>query len=376
MPTPSPSIVPSVAAIDGTETTWPSRPIRLKPGREPEDRGQDRDRHRRRGPEGEEQHDDRHGDPDELARLGAGRGDGGAEVGARRDLDPRLLGRVREGDQLLCFVLLERVRTVPEGQRDVGIDPVLGDVVGACVAVGADDRADLRILLVVLNDLLDGRLVGSLVEPALGRLERDRDGAVRLVRAASRRAGRSPSSSRCRESSGRCWSACRRRRRRSPDRLRPRSRRRRRAIHGGRRSARSRRGDRSSSAREDRLRGAPRQRHHREHRIRAGCGRERARVPDPDPGSVVQLSPGPGDRRLRIGAHPAATHLMGAEQADLTRRDRELPDRGDELLEIVAPLPDRGQAAQRLHLPDPARLHDPRHLRQAAMQVGDVEIVA
>ena len=35
MPTPSPSIVPSVAAIDGTETRWPSRPIRLKPAESP-----------------------------------------------------------------------------------------------------------------------------------------------------------------------------------------------------------------------------------------------------------------------------------------------------------------------------------------------------
>ena len=35
MPTPRPSIVPSVGAIDGTSITWPSRPIRLRPATRP-----------------------------------------------------------------------------------------------------------------------------------------------------------------------------------------------------------------------------------------------------------------------------------------------------------------------------------------------------
>src|SRR4029079_10081377 len=130
------------------------------------------------------------------------------------------------------------------------------------------------------------------------------------------------------------------------------------------------------SAGEDRPGGPVGQLHGREHRVRPRGGRERTGVADPDAAGVVELAPWTRHRARRVGTHPAGPHLVGAEEADLAVGDRQVPYRGDERCEVLATPPDRCEAAQRLHLLDPARLHDPRHLGDAPMQVRDIELVA
>ncbi len=160
----------------------PEEADQAEAGREPEDRRQDRDRHRRCGPEGEEQHDDRDGDPDRLAGLGAGLGDGRAQIRAGCNLDALPYGRLGERDQRLRIILLEFVGTRPQVEGDIGIDAVLAEIVDPGRAERTDHRADPRILLVVVDDLLDRLLVRPLIEAPLIGLQRDRDDAVGATR--------------------------------------------------------------------------------------------------------------------------------------------------------------------------------------------------
>ena len=95
----------------------------------------------------------------------------------------------------------------------------------------------------------------------------------------------------------------------------------------------------------DRVRGPPRQRHDRQHRVGARGGREGARVADPDARRVVQLAPGVGDRRR--GSRPSGSCPSGGrEKTAYSRGASECGvDRVDERLEVVAALPDRRLAA-------------------------------
>jgi hypothetical protein len=76
-------------------------------------------------------------------------------------------------------------------------------------------------------------------------------------------------------------------------------------------------------------RGAMRERHRRDHRVGTGGGRQSARVADVDARCVVKLAPRVGYRGPGIGAHSAATHLVGREQLVATGAERNAPHRGD-----------------------------------------------
>src|SRR5439155_17208368 len=56
---------------------------------------------------------------------------------------------------------------------------------------------------------------------------------------------------------------------------------------------------------------------------------------------VVQLAPGVGDARARVGSHPAAAHLVRAEEPLPAGPQRLATGAGDERLEVVAAPPAR-----------------------------------
>ena len=81
-----------------------------------------------------------------------------------------------------CASLLgQRVRTVPERQRDVADPPILREVVLAAARERADDLLDAGLPLIGLDDVLDDLLVGRVGQLAALDLEDDRVRPVRLL---------------------------------------------------------------------------------------------------------------------------------------------------------------------------------------------------
>ena len=60
-------------------------------------------------------------------------------------------------------------------------------------------------------------------------------------------------------------------------------------------------------------------------------------VADPHALRVVQLAAAVGDRRRRVRAHPAGTHLVRGEAGDVERAVGRLLDAAEEGIEVVAP---------------------------------------
>ena len=145
-------------------------------GGEAEDRGDDRQRHRRRRAEGQEQDDHGRAQPHRLAALGARLGELGAHAADRR-LHPGLLRRSAASRTSWAS---ESVRSLGpmSRRRDLGDLAVLAQQARRGERIGrADDVVDLRERR---DGVLDGLLVVAGVElPALG-LEDDRVGPVGL----------------------------------------------------------------------------------------------------------------------------------------------------------------------------------------------------
>src|SRR4029079_1567114 len=73
----------------------------------------------------------------------------------------------------------------------------------------------------------------------------------------------------------------------------------------------------------DRLGGAVRERHGRDHRIDATGGPQRAGIGAVHAGRVVQLAPGVRDRGRGVVAHAAAAHLVGREEPEAAGPQRD-----------------------------------------------------
>ena len=147
-------------------------------GGEAEDRGDDRQRHRRRRAEGQEQDDHGRAQPHRLAALGARLGELGAHVAADRRLHPGLLRRLGGVQDVLGLGVGQVAGADVEQHRDLGDLAVLAQQARRGERIGrADDVVDLRERR---DGVLDGLLVVAGVElPALG-LEDDRVGPVGL----------------------------------------------------------------------------------------------------------------------------------------------------------------------------------------------------
>ena len=146
-----------------------------------EQRRDDRDDHRHGAAEREQKDDDRRADPDDLADVGGWLGHFLPEVAAGGDLDVRLLGDVGIVDDRVRLVDVEVRLTDVQGDRDVPDRLVLVERGLALRVERADHPDDVRVLPERLDRIGHGGAVGRISELALGRLEHDGVGPVRLV---------------------------------------------------------------------------------------------------------------------------------------------------------------------------------------------------
>ena len=100
----------------------------------------------------------------------------------------------------------------------------------------------------------------------------------------------------------------------------------------------------------DRLGGAARERHDRDHRVRARGRRERAAVADPHALGVVELAPRVGNARLGVVPHPARAHLVRTEEPEAAGPQGNALPALDAVVEIVAVAPARRATGHRLDL--------------------------
>ena len=125
----------------------------------------------------------------------------------------------------------------------------------------------------------------------------------------------------------------------------------------------------------DRLGGAVRERHDRDHRVRARGRRERAAVADPHALGVVQLAPRVGNARRGVVPHPAGAHLVRAEEPEAAGPQGHALPALDAIVEIVAVAPARRAAGHRLDLACAGRRVQARLRVDRPVRVAHVELV-
>ena len=146
------------------------------------DRGDDRQAHGHDGSERQQQHDDRHREPDDLARLGARLRQLLAEVAACLDLEARLPGRIGKREELVRSVDGQVARRDAERERDVSRLRVLAEERFALWGQRTDRGGDVGIGRVGLRRLGDGTGVPTVRELSRASVENQRQRTVRAVR--------------------------------------------------------------------------------------------------------------------------------------------------------------------------------------------------
>ena len=148
--------------------------------REPDDRGHDRHAHRDEAAEGEREDDHRRRDADDLAALGLGLRQLGADRAADRHLHARRTTRLGGVEDVLRRLLVQGTGADVEQDGDEGVPPVLADETGRGARERIAGAVDVRLLDDRLVGLLDRLLERGFRDLALRRVEDHRARAVLL----------------------------------------------------------------------------------------------------------------------------------------------------------------------------------------------------
>ena len=151
---------------------------------ETEDRCDDRQRHRRRGAEGEQEDHDGGGQTDRLALVRARLRQLLTGVAAKRHVEAGAAGGIARVEHLLGLILREVALADVQRHRDVGDLLVLGEQRRSLVAERVDRPDHVGRVAQVLDRVVDRLLVARVRELSAMRLEDQRVAAVGLVRQA------------------------------------------------------------------------------------------------------------------------------------------------------------------------------------------------